>query len=66
MRKESDIMLPKDVHMLVSFLNTKLRDDDMSLEHIIEVYGEKQEDIMSRIKEAGYTYDAKIRQIKQQ
>ena len=26
-------MLPNDINMLVSFLNTKLRDDDMSLEH---------------------------------
>ena len=24
-------MLPNDINMLVSFLNTKLRDDDMSL-----------------------------------
>ena len=30
-------MLPNDINMLVSFLNTKLRDDDMSLEHLLEI-----------------------------
>ena len=28
-------MLPNDINMLVSFLNTKLRDDDMSLAQIL-------------------------------
>ena len=32
-----DIVLPNDINMLVSFLNTKLRDDDMSLEHLLEI-----------------------------
>lgn len=57
-------MLPNDVHMLVSFLNTKLRDDDMSLSHIIEINGGVEEDIMSRIQHNGYFYDDKLRQIK--
>ena len=30
-------MLPNDINMLVSFLNTKLRDDDMSLAQILEI-----------------------------
>jgi hypothetical protein len=57
-------MLPKDIHMLVSFLNTKLRDDDMSLHHIIEVNNGNQEEIEVRIQQAGYAYDSTIRQIK--
>ena len=43
-------MLPNDINMLVSFLNTKLRDDDMSLAQILEVNG--------------YYFDEKINQIK--
>lgn len=57
-------MLPNDVHMLVSFLNTKLRDDDMALEHIIEIYDGKQEQIMSQIDKNGYFYDEEQRQIR--
>lgn len=57
-------MLPKDVHMLVSFLNTKLRDDDMALSHIIEIHEGSEEDIMTRIQQNGYFYDEKLRQIK--
>jgi hypothetical protein len=58
-------MLPKDIHMLVSFLNTKLRDDDMALEHIIEVNDGNREQIMSDIEKSGYFYDEEQRQIKQ-
>lgn len=58
-------MLPKDIHMLVSFLNTKLRDDDMALEHIIEVNDGNREQVMSDIEKSGYFYDEEQRQIKQ-
>lgn len=58
-------MLPNDFHMLVSFLNTKLRDDDMALEHIIEVNDGNREQIMSDIENSGYFYDEEQRQIKQ-
>ena len=51
--------------MLVSFLNTKLRDDDMALEHIIEVNDGNREQIMSDIEKSGYFYDEEQRQIKQ-
>jgi len=57
-------MLPNDVPMLVSFLNTKLRDDDMSLEHIIEVHNGNWQEIMSKIDKHGYVYDEEQRQIK--
>ncbi|MFV0394967.1 MAG: DUF4250 domain-containing protein [Coprobacillaceae bacterium] len=57
-------MLPNDIHMLVSFLNTKLRDDDMSLEHIIEINDGIHDEIMNRINQNGYFYDTSIRQIK--
>ena len=57
-------MLPKDIHMLVSYLNTKLRDDDMSLEHIIETQNGNVQEVLAHIDQSGYTYDESLRQIK--
>lgn len=39
-------MLPNDINMLVSFLNTKLRDDDMSLAQILEINDANEIEIM--------------------
>lgn len=39
--------LPKDVPILVSMLNMKLRDDDMSLNTIIEINGEDYLEIIN-------------------
>ncbi len=50
--------------MLVSYLNTKLRDEDMSVEHIIETQDENPDEIVSRVTENGYIYDKSIRQFK--
>lgn len=57
-------MIPNDVHMLVSFLNTKLRDDDMSLQQILEVHDCKEDEIMMKLKQNDYMYDEEIRQIR--
>ena len=43
-------MLPNDINMLVSFLNTKLRDDDMSLEHLLEVNDADRDEVMMRLE----------------
>ena len=58
-------MVPNDVHMLVSFLNTKLRDDDMTLSQVLEVYECKETEVMQRLQQNGYFYNKEIRQIKQ-
>ena len=50
-------MLPNDINMLVSFLNTKLRDDDMSLAQILEINDANEIEIMELL-------DEKINQIK--
>ena len=42
-------MLPNDINMLVSFLNTKLRDDDMSLAQILEINDANEIEIMDII-----------------
>lgn len=57
-------MLPNDINMLVSFLNTKLRDDDMSLEHLLEINDANIDEVMSRLETNGYLFDETSNQIK--
>lgn len=59
-------MVPNDIHMLVSFLNTKLRDDDMTLSQVMEVYGCNENETLLRLQQNNYLYIDDIRQIKQQ
>ena len=47
-------MLPNDINMLVSFLNTKLRDDDMSLAQILEINDANEIEIMELLDVNGY------------
>lgn len=57
-------MLPNDVNMLVSFLNTKLRDDDMSLSQVLEINDANEIDIIGRLEANGFYFDETINQIK--
>ena len=57
-------MLPNDINMLVSFLNTKLRDDDMSLEHLLEINYINLNEFMTRLDRNGYFFDENNNQIK--
>ena len=57
--------LPRDISILVSMLNLWLRDDDMSLETLIEVKGENPTEIMNFLSSQGYFYDKSTNQIKQ-
>ena len=57
-------MLPNDINMLVSFLNTKLHDDDMSLAQILEINDANEIEIMELLDVNGYYFDEKINQIK--
>ena len=57
-------MLPKDVHMLVSYLNAKLRDDDMSLQHIIEIQDGNVREVLSYMDQNGYRYNQTVNQIR--
>ena len=56
--------LPRNISILVSMLNMRLRDDDMSLETIIETSDENVEEIMAYLSENGYVYDQDQKQIK--
>lgn len=57
-------MLPNDINMLVSYLNTKLRDDDMSLSHLLEISDANEDEIMNNLKVNGYYFDETTNQIK--
>lgn len=57
-------MLPRDTAMLVSYLNSKLRDDDMSLETLVEINDCDVETVLMTLQCAGYMYDSKLKQIK--
>lgn len=56
--------LPRDINILVSMLNMKLRDDDMSLETIIEINGEDYQTIINYLDEANFEYHLDTNQIK--
>ena len=50
-------MLPKDPHMLVSFLNLKLRDFYPSLDALCEDLDADKEEILQKLKAEEYEYD---------
>lgn len=57
-------MLPNDIHMLVSMINMKLRDDDMSLSHVLDINDLNEEEFLKRLADNNYDYDEKTNQIK--
>ncbi len=50
-------MLPKDPHMLASFLNLKLRDFYPSLDALCEDLEVDREEIIAKLEAEEYTYD---------
>ena len=50
-------MLPRDPVMLLSVVNTKLRDEFDSLTELCAVMDEDENDICARIATVGYQYD---------
>ena len=50
--------LPKDVMMLFSFINMKLRDDYSSLEELCEDMDIDREELCDKLKSAGFEYNA--------
>lgn len=51
-------MIPKDPVMLMSFLNTKLRDFYPTLEKLCDELDLDQKEIIDKLNGIGYTYDA--------
>ena len=52
-------MLPKDPVILLSFVNTKLRDEYVSLSELCTAMDVKESDLMERLSDIGYEYDEK-------
>ena len=49
--------IPKDPVMLMSFINTQLRDNYSSLEDMAGAYGINEDEIKEKLLKAGYKYD---------
>lgn len=56
--------MTKDIHMLVSMINMKLRDDDMKLVHVLSIYDLKEDEFLKRLDENDYFNDEMTNQIK--
>lgn len=54
--------LPKDNFLLLSVVNTKLRDYYSNLEALCEDLNEDKNDIVSRLSSVGYSYDKGLNQ----
>ena len=49
--------MPNDPVMLLSFINTQLRDNYSSLDELAAAYGVNAEDIKAKLGNIDYTYD---------
>ncbi|MGN1131156.1 MAG: DUF4250 domain-containing protein [Ruminococcus sp.] len=52
--------LPNDKMMLLSVINTKLRDYYRSLDELCEDMNENRDDIVNKLNSIGYEYDKKL------
>lgn len=50
-------MLPKDSVMLLSFVNTQLRDNYSTLEEFCSVYDVQKEELTETLKQIDYEYE---------
>lgn len=57
-------MIPHDPVMLLSFVNMKLRDQYPSLEALLDDLDLTTADIVDRLADIGYHYDATLNQFK--
>ena len=56
------MFLPSDNNILLSLINTKLRDNYSSLEELCEEEGLDTEEIISRLLSVGYVYNEQTNQ----
>lgn len=57
-------MLPKDPLILLSFINTRLRDQYESLTALCEDMNVSADEIIVTLANIGYTYDERLNQFK--
>ena len=48
--------IPKDPYMLLSFINTKLRDDFDSLDNFCDSYNTNKQEIVKKLEDISYKY----------
>ena len=56
--------LPKDPIMLMSFVNTQLRDHYANLEELAKAYGISGEEITEKLNTVGYEYNKEQNQFR--
>ena len=57
-------MIPQDPVILYSYINTMLRDRYPSLKEFCEASGVEEDDIIRRLRMAGFEYDETINQFR--
>ena len=57
-------MLPQDPYILLSFINTRLRDDYPSPEQLCEGLDIEWEELVARLAAAGFVYDENTNQFR--
>ena len=60
-------MLPQDPVMLLSFINTQLRDNYSSIEQLfdsLDISKNEQEQITKKLQDIGYTYNRELNQFR--
>lgn len=57
-------MIPKDPFILLSFINTKLRDEYSGLDALCDGLDADKAELIGRLSGAGYAYDPESNQFK--
>lgn len=57
-------MIPQDPIILLSWLNTKLRDDYSSLAELCDALGLERRQLEEKMKTAGFIYDPAVNQFR--
>lgn len=57
-------MLPKDPFILLSYINTKLRDDYENLDELCMRMDVNRSEIENKLEKAGFSYDKVLNQFK--
>ena len=56
--------LPLNPFVLLSYINTKLRDDYSSLDELVNDLDVDKEEIINKLKEINYEYNSELNQFK--
>ena len=57
--------IPKDPVMLMSYINTQLRDNYSSLDELVKSLGLDEKELTEKLASIGMTYDAELNRFRQ-